>query len=358
MEKTAQIAHGKSQHIMVNAGDSVLSRKYIYPFVIACIILACNQATGINSILAYSVNILNTAGLPGSVANWGDLALKILMSLMTIIAIILVDRKGRRFLLMLGTTGIIICLASAGLLFITMETERIDCESFFQAEVKDDTLNVTVDNVLMSKAVTSAELADACIALDTNRPMQLTLVYAYGPFTNIQIRQTNATVHVPITINREATISEDNVVGRLFRSIHLNPFPDPAEGRAASLEIKKAMIGPVSSVGQGWLIAACLLGFIAFYSVGPGVCAWLALSELMPTRIRSNGMSIALLINQFVSASIAAVFLPIAGFYGYSTVFFFWSGCTVIYFLTATLVLPETKGKTLEEIEVYFSRHR
>ena len=49
---------------------------------------------------------------------------------------------------------------------------------------------------------------------------------------------------------------------------------------------------------------------------GPAVCVWLALSELMPTRIRSNGMSIALLLNQAVSTGIAAVFLPTVGRYG------------------------------------------
>ena len=48
---------------------------------------------------------------------------------------------------------------------------------------------------------------------------------------------------------------------------------------------------------------------------------WLALSELMPTRIRSNGMSIALLINQAVSTGIAAVFLPTVGKYGYAVMF-------------------------------------
>ena len=97
-----------------------------------------------------------------------------------------------------------------------------------------------------------------------------------------------------------------------------------------------------------------MFAFIAFFAVGPGVCVWLALSELMPTRIRSNGMSIALLINQLVSTTIAAVFLPTVGNYGYSAMFFFWSACTVIYFLTAAFLLPETKGKTLEEIEAHF----
>jgi SP family myo-inositol transporter-like MFS transporter 13 len=88
--------------------------------------------------------------------------------------------------------------------------------------------------------------------------------------------------------------------------------------------------------------------------VGPGVCVWLALSELMPTRIRSMGMSIALVINQLVSTTLAVVFLPVVSKYGYSTMFFFFAGFTVIYLVTATFFLPETKGKTLEEIELHF----
>jgi hypothetical protein len=74
----------------------------------------------------------------------------------------------------------------------------------------------------------------------------------------------------------------------------------------------------------------------------------------MPTRIRSNGMSVALVINQMVSTTLAAIFLPVAGKYGYSMMFFLFGGFTVIYLLTAAFFLPETKGKTLEEIEEYF----
>jgi len=86
------------------------------------------------------------------------------------------------------------------------------------------------------------------------------------------------------------------------------------------------------------------------------VCVWLALSELMPTRIRSNGMSIALLINQAVATVIAGVFLPTVGRYGYSTMFFAFAGSTVVYFITAAFFLPETKGRTLEEIEALFEK--
>jgi MFS family permease len=114
----------------------------------------------------------------------------------------------------------------------------------------------------------------------------------------------------------------------------------------------------VPDARSGWLVAVCLFIFMAFFAIGPGVCVWLALSELMPTRIRSNGMSIALLVNQAVSTTIAATFLPTVGKYGYSTMFFVFAGCTVVYFITAAFFLPETKGKTLEEIEEHFEGNR
>lgn len=103
------------------------------------------------------------------------------------------------------------------------------------------------------------------------------------------------------------------------------------------------------------LTALCIASFIAFFAVGPGVCGWLALSELMPNRIRSVGMGIALLVNQGVGAAIVAAFLPIVGNHGFYAMFLFWAGCTVIYFITAAFFLPETKGRTLEEIETFFA---
>jgi MFS transporter, SP family, solute carrier family 2 (myo-inositol transporter), member 13 len=182
------------------------------------------------------------------------------------------------------------------------------------------------------------------------RPTSLVVIYSYGDF-----RAASQTVRAddpaakPIDIDRSSCVPDNKIV-----AFFSNPFGDLDAALTAPLKIENALITPVPGRENGWLLAVTMFVFVAFYAVGPGVCVWLALSELMPTRIRSNGMSIALVMNQAVSTTIAAIFLPTVGKYGYSTMFFGFAACTVIYFATAVWFLPETKGKTLEEIEAIF----
>lgn len=114
--------------------------------------------------------------------------------------------------------------------------------------------------------------------------------------------------------------------------------------------------GMTADADSAFVVSAGLMLFIASFAIGPGVCVWLALSELMPTRIRSLGMGIGLLINQGISTAIAALFLPVTTHYGYGAMFAFWAACTVAYFAVVARWLPETKGRTLEEIEEMFAR--
>ncbi|MBR2837607.1 MAG: sugar porter family MFS transporter [Kiritimatiellae bacterium] len=104
----------------------------------------------------------------------------------------------------------------------------------------------------------------------------------------------------------------------------------------------------------GWATVAGIALFVASFSIGPGVVVWLALSELMPGRIRANGMAIALFVNQMVAFAIADAFLPWQKACGYAAVFYCLAGFAFLYFLAAAFLLPETKGKTLEEIEEYW----
>ena len=113
------------------------------------------------------------------------------------------------------------------------------------------------------------------------------------------------------------------------------------------LFIERGMTGQFA----GWMTVAGIALFVASFSVGPGVVVWLALSELMPGRIRANGMAIALFVNQMVAFTIADAFLPWQKACGYSVVFYSLAFFAFLYFLTAAFLLPETKGRTLEEIE-------
>jgi SP family myo-inositol transporter-like MFS transporter 13 len=327
--------------------ESLLRRKYVIPFVLACVILACNQATGINSIIGYNANILLQSGLSDVQAHWGYVLFTIVNFLMTIVGVLLVDRKGRKFLLSLGTAGIILSLVCTGLLFRQTERLRVNAQSTVQSMATSEEATLTYDQELAEKLLSGTENSAREIV---GHPTSLVVIYSYGDFrAATKAARSDDTGAAPIQITRASCVPANKVV-----AFFSNPFGDLDAARHAPLKIDSALITPLPSTRSGWKIAITLFVFMAFYAVGPGVCVWLALSELMPTRIRSNGMSIALLINQAVSTGIAAVFLPTVGKFGYSAMFFGFAGCTVIYFITAAVFLPETKGKTLEEIEAQF----
>jgi SP family myo-inositol transporter-like MFS transporter 13 len=336
--------------------ESLLRRKYVIPFVLACVILACNQATGVNSIIGFNTNILLQSGLSDVQAHWGYVLFTIVNFLMTIGGVLLVDRKGRKFLLSVGSAGIIVSLLCTGLLFRRTEELRVDSRDAVQSLVNAE-LNADAGADQKATLVYDEKTADALLASSgaagtaiSHRPTSLIVIYSYGDFrAATKAARSDDTSANPIEITREGCVPANKVV-----AFFSNPFSDLDASRKAPLKIDNALITPVPTTHNGWLVAITLFVFMAFFAIGPGVCVWLALSELMPTRIRSNGMSIALLINQAVSTTIAAMFLPTVGKYGYSTMFFGFAACTVIYFITAAVFLPETKGKTLEEIEAHF----
>lgn len=208
----------------------ITQRKFLKPFLIALAVASLNQLTGINSILQFVTLILHSTGLSSEfVSMLGSVGVGLINFIVTIIALSLIDKVGRKPLLMLGTAGTVIAL---------------------------------------------------------------------------------------------------------FYSGFICTWPD--------------------SLLKGELLTLGLFIFIFFYAIGPGVVVWLVLSELLPMSIRSKGMAICLFVNSAISAILASVFLVMAHNYGFQSVFWLCGSCTVFYFLLAAFALPETKNKTLEEIELTF----
>ena len=310
--------------------ESLFRRKYIYPFVLAVVILACHQATGINSMQYYALKMFQDAGLSNAAANVGFMIFTGLMLVMTVVACAFVDKKGRKFLLILGTAGIILShLGSAGI-FWSIERSRTDVTSYVKPLVKDGTtIDVTVADAVAQAADKDRFLSDGAVKGDT----QIILTYRQGGELAQEI------------------VNQDDEEKKGVLSVR-----PKEEAKDNALEVVRAEVGTRPSPTTGWLVVLALLAYISAFSIGPGVVVWLALSELMPDRIRANGMAIAMFINMMVAYYIADRLLSLALLYGYSPVLLGFACSTVVYFLTATFFLPETKGKTLEEIETFFEK--
>jgi MFS family permease len=331
--------------------SSLLQRRYVIPFLLACVILACNTATGVNSMIGYNAGILMQSGLNDLSAHWGYVLFTTVNFVMTAVGMALVDRKGRKFLFVLGTSGIIVALVSVGILFMRTEKVSIDAGSQIESLVgPSQQLKLKFDPQQAGKLLSAAGYTGS--EIDPGRA-SLAIIYSYGDFTAAtEFVRSDDAASAPIEITRDTCVPS-NKVEAFFK----DPFADLDAARTAPLKINKAIIGHVPDSSHGWLVALGLYMFMAFYALGPGVCVWLALSELMPTRIRSNGMSIALVINQLISTTLAGIFLPFVSKHGYSSMFFLFASFTVIYFVVTAFFLPETKGKTLEEIEAHFARN-
>ena len=214
--------------------ETLFQRRYVIPFLLACAVLTLNKTTGMSSFTSYLVSILQKSGFEGILANYGQLIVKLTNVFMTVIAAALIDRKGRTWLLKVGTGGMAVGLLAIGGVFLAIER--------------------------------------------------------FG-------------------------VVAGNVTG---------------------------------------VITLVLFFFMyCFYALGPGICVWLVLSELMPQRIRANGMAIALFMNQLVACGLASSFRPWVEAWGWSSMFFFFAANGVVYFIVACFI-PETKGKSLEELENLF----
>ena len=214
--------------------QSLLRRRYVIPFLLACLVLTFNKTTGMSSFTSYLVSILHQAGFDGIFANWGQLAVKLTNMLVTLVAAALIDRKGRTWLLKVGTGGMTLGLAAIGSVFLAIERFGVQANNF-----------------------------------------------------------------------------------------------------------------------TGLLTLFAFFFMQVFYALGPGICVWLVLSELMPSRIRANGMAIALFLNQLAACGLASTFRPWVEAWGWSSMFFFFAANGVLYFVTACFI-PETKGKSLDELERLF----
>lgn len=107
----------------------------------------------------------------------------------------------------------------------------------------------------------------------------------------------------------------------------------------------------------GWLPLVALITFILSFSYGYGPIPWLMMSELFASNVREVAASVATLCNWTLSFIVTVMFLPLKNEIGDHGIYWVFSGICVLNLIFCVSVVPETKGKTLEEISAHFGGH-
>lgn len=104
------------------------------------------------------------------------------------------------------------------------------------------------------------------------------------------------------------------------------------------------------------VVLALILVYVACFAVGLGPGVWVVLAELFPTQVRGRAMSVATLALWTACLGVAFTFLSLVRLAGATGAFWMYAATSLVTFAVVHRFVPETKGRTLEEIEALWRR--
>ena len=251
---------------------------------IGIVVAILQQITGINSVFFYAPMIFEQSGI-GTDASFIQAILVGLTNLVfTVLAILFIDKLGRKPLLSFGVAGIAITMFLLAYGF-NSATYTVTEESTASLE---ELMEVTRLEPILDKEYSN----------------------------DIEFKDAIATV----LGSEDATKYESEIIKA---SIHMNPT----------------------------LILFAILGFVASFAISIGPVMWVLFSELFPNRIRGIAISFVGLINSAVSFLVQWIFPWELANFGTGTTFLIYGVFAAIGLFFVVRVIPETKGKSLEELE-------
>lgn len=254
------------------------------------------QSTGINAVFFYAVSIFKQTGIGQDAAFASGLLLSTVNLLFTFVGIFLIDRLGRRPLLLIGIAGIAVSLMLCAF-------------AFYQAtyELTDDgiaTLGETGD-LSPQDLVTLASQANQSFENDVDFKQKM-----------------------KDSLGKEVYDSNEGVI----------------------LEVATKM--------NAKLVLAGILGFIACFAFSLGPVMWVMLSELYPNRIRGLAIGVIGFVNSCTAWFVSYIFPWEVSNFGNAMSFLIFGLIAALGFFLLLFILPETKGRSLEELEAELVQKR
>jgi MFS family permease len=272
---------------------ALFSRKMGFVMFIALVIAFFQQITGINAIFYYLPSIFVQAGGGTDAAFWQAVLVGVVNLLMTFVAIWFVDRLGRKPLLAIGAMGMAVSL--------------LTCSWAFH----DSSYGLTEK----SFTVLQENKVPADLMADLHKADQRQFAGGKEFLADIE---------------------------RQFGAERIKPYHDAL--LAAGLNIRAS------------LVLFAIIGFVASFAISLGPVMWVLLSEIFPNQYRGMAMSLAGFWNSAISASVTLIFPWELSHFGPAGTFLGYGLMAVAALVFVVCFIPETKGKTLEELEAILLR--
>lgn len=253
--------------------------------LIGLTVAVLQQITGINSVFFYAPLIFEQSGI-GTDASYMQAVLVGLTNLVfTLLAIALIDKIGRKTLLIIGVQGIAICMF-----------------------------------------ILAWGFGSASYTLSSESIEQLPPVVNQALLTEIE------------GVTFDSDLSYKKALAGLLDEDILKEHESTLIAAAISMNPKLILLG--------------ILGFVASFAVSIGPVMWVLFSELFPNRIRGLAISFVGLVNSAVSFLVQLVFPWELSMLGNAGTFLLYGVFAVTGLIIIMKLLPETKGKSLEELEL------
>lgn len=261
----------------------LLNKSLRFILIVGLVIGVLQQITGINAVYFYATSIFKQTGIGTDASFSSGVLLSTITVVFTIVAMYLIDRTGRRPLMLFGTAGIAISLL-------------LCAYGFKQAKYE-----------LTSQEISSFQFAEAS---------------KLEPFAN-QVFENDVDFKnaMKMTLGNQVYSKNDGAI----------------------LEAATNMNATLVLIG--------ILGFIACFAFSLGPVMWVLLSELYPIKYRGLAIGVIAFINSFISSIVQLVFPWELSNLGNAMSFFLFGAIALIGFFILLKILPETKGKSLEQLE-------
>ncbi|MEO1258431.1 MAG: sugar porter family MFS transporter [Bacteroidota bacterium] len=279
------LASGNKQKIKLS---ELLNPALRFVLLVGLVVGVLQQVTGINAVFFYATSIFEQTGIGTNAAFAQSVVVGIINVVFTILVMLLIDKMGRRPLLLIGIGGVAISLL-------------ITAYGFHQA-----TYELTAEKIETLEKVDKGKLMTiANTTYDNDLAFKAALKSAIGE----QSFKANETAIIQAAAN-------------------INPY----------------------------LILFGILGFVASFAFSLGPVMWVLLSELFPIRVRALAIGAIGFVNSFSSWLIQQIFPWELSNLGNAMTFFIYAVLATVGFFLFLKILPETKGKTLEELEKELAR--